>query len=278
MQTETTTQTETQTGGDAGQPWFSALPENLRADPSITKFKSLEDLAAGYVGLQKLMGHPKDKLAVIPDDPSEREKLAAKLWGFPDDPEKYSPALPEDLPADYRDPKKAPGLDWFTGIAKELRLPPNVAGRLYGEYVKFAQKAAADQKANAEAEQVRQFEAVKQAWGENFERNAAAANQALANLDRLLEANGNQGPKLAEVLDKAGLASHPTVVNAMLALSKFFREDTISGTSKPAASQASTRADELLRKSIELLGSNPEEAKRLAREAAELRLMASKGA
>ncbi|MCS7050866.1 MAG: hypothetical protein NZL87_04560, partial [Thermomicrobium sp.] len=218
----------------------------------------------------------REKLAVIPDDPAERSQLAAKLWGYPDDPASYSVPVPETVPAELRDPSKAPGLAWFSGVAKELKLPPSVAGELYSRYVDFAAKTAADQEAARSAEAAKQVEAIRQAWGENFERNAAAANQALSAIDRLLEANGHKGPKLVEVLDRAGLSSDPTVVNAMLALSRVFKEDTVAGTVKPQSMAAVDRANELLKRSISMMNDNPEEARRLAKEAAELRLLSQR--
>jgi enamine deaminase RidA (YjgF/YER057c/UK114 family) len=256
--------------------WYDSLPDNLRSEPSVLKFKSVEDLAAGYVGLQKLMGHPKEKLLVLPDDPNERSALAAKIAGYPEDPSSYDVPVPETVPADYRDPEKTPALGWFKGVAKELRIPPAVAGELYAKFIEYSSEVAKQKEADDQKRQVEQFELVKQQWGQDFDRNAAAANRALAAIDRLLEASGHKG-RLADVLEKAGLASEPTVVNAMLALSKFFREDTIAGTTKPTNSTMEARADELLRRSIELLGKNPEEARRLAREAADLRLVAKGG-
>ena len=53
-------------GGNAGGPWYSALPEDIRADPSITKYGDIETFARGHLAQSKLIGKPADRLLELP--------------------------------------------------------------------------------------------------------------------------------------------------------------------------------------------------------------------
>lgn len=80
--------------------WHDELEPDLRANPSITKFKSVGDLGKSYVELQKSLG--KDKV-VLPTDKSTPEEWKAfyKKIGAPDKAEDYD-VSDEDMPEQFR--------------------------------------------------------------------------------------------------------------------------------------------------------------------------------
>lgn len=76
--------------------WFDEFEPDLKANPSITKFKAPADLAKSYIELQKSLG--KDKV-VIPTEKSTPEEWRAfyKKLGAPDKDDEYD-VSDEDMP------------------------------------------------------------------------------------------------------------------------------------------------------------------------------------
>jgi hypothetical protein len=98
--------------GEGGGSWQSALPEDLRGDPNIAKFKTPADLAKSYVEASRMIGSSirppgpdaseeakkdfREKmmktvpgLIYAPDGDAEAEKLMLRRLGLPEKPEEY---------------------------------------------------------------------------------------------------------------------------------------------------------------------------------------------
>lgn len=255
--------------------WYDELPEGLRGQPAIQKFKGPAELAEAYVGLEKLMGHPKEKLVVLPDDEAERQALAAKILGVPE-PDKY------DIPTDGLDEAtvKSPVFEWFKGAAKDLRLPPAAARKLAEGWIEMAKQVAEQQDQERRDAVAKSVEALRLEWGPQFDARVAAAQRGLAAVQNLLDVAGHKGDKLVDVLTSAGLDSHPTVVKMFAEVNRFFREDAVAGTvgAHQGAQNASVMAqiekltDDAIKASA--LGDR-ERAVRLAEEATRLRALLS---
>lgn len=280
LQSDATTQAASPPPQEASaqeKPWYESLPDDLKSSPAVRKFKGVPDLAQAYVGLEKLMGHPKEKLAVIPDDEAERQALAARLLGVPE-PEKY------DIPVDGLDETivKSPVFEWFKNAAKELRLPPAAARKLAEGWAVLA-KQAQDQQDAARAEAVEKAIAeLKLEWGPQFDRRVADARAALGAVERLLQASGYKGEPLVDVLSEAGLDSHPGIVKMFAELRRFFREDAVAGTAGlTGAPQNSSVVEQIERLTDEAIKAandgDRERAYRLSHEAAKLRALLANG-
>jgi len=80
--------------------WYENLPPDLRNDPNITKYNSLEEFAKGSREMSKLIG--KDKV-ILPTDKSSDEDKAEfyKKLGRPEKADDYvvpeTPDLPDDI-------------------------------------------------------------------------------------------------------------------------------------------------------------------------------------
>jgi hypothetical protein len=76
--------------------WFDSLDNDLKSNPSVTKFKNPGDLAKSYIELQKALG--KDKV-VVPTDKSTPEEWKAffKKAGAPEKDDEYD-VSDEDMP------------------------------------------------------------------------------------------------------------------------------------------------------------------------------------
>lgn len=89
-------------GAGSGDPgisesnWTHALPENIRSDPSIAKYTSLEAFANGHLNAVKMIG--KDKITIPETDDQWSE--AYNRLGRPESPDGYQYQVPDGFEAD----------------------------------------------------------------------------------------------------------------------------------------------------------------------------------
>src|SRR6185369_12579211 len=76
------------TGGESQSPeWMAGLPDDLKGDATLTRYKSLDDLARGHLETKKLAS---SKL-IIPGDGATDEDWGKfyDALGRPESPDKY---------------------------------------------------------------------------------------------------------------------------------------------------------------------------------------------
>jgi hypothetical protein len=137
--------------------------------------------------------------------------------------EDYTFEMPEGIDLD-----KA-GVDEFTAIAKELKLPKDAADKLVGLEVKRLQKAQQDHVSLVEswAEQVNTDQEI---GGDKLAENLAVARKAV-------DAFGSPG--LKDLLNSTGLGNHPEVVKAFFKAGKAISEDGfVRGAPKSPATES----------------------------------------
>lgn len=135
----------------------------------------------------------------------------------------YTFEMPEGIDLD-----KA-GVDEFTAIAKELKLPKDAADKLVGLEVKRLQKAQQDHVTLVEswAEQVKVDQEI---GGDKLAENLAVARKAV-------DAFGSPG--LKDLLNSTGLGNHPEVVKAFFKAGKAISEDGfVRGAPKSPATES----------------------------------------
>lgn len=135
----------------------------------------------------------------------------------------YTFEMPEGIDLD-----KA-GVDEFTAIAKELKLPKDAAEKLVGLEVKRLQKAQQDHVTLVEswAEQVKVDQEI---GGDKLSENLAVARKAV-------DAFGSQA--LKDLLNSTGLGNHPEVVKAFFKAGKAISEDGfVRGAPKSPATES----------------------------------------
>ena len=121
---------------NAPPEWMSGLPDALKADKSLMNFKSVEDLAGGYVETKRLASSkvtlPKD------DDPDSLTRFAAAVR--PEDAAAYEIEVPEGQPSNFADTMRP--------VFHEAGLLPQQVAMLVKANNEFAQTMAAqaDQK------------------------------------------------------------------------------------------------------------------------------------
>jgi hypothetical protein len=163
--------------GAAQQSWRDGLSEDLKANPSLTKFEDVPSLAKGYVEAQSLIG----KKGIIPPGenatPEEMSTFYNSL-GRPDSVDGYEldSFKPPDVIADFWD---RDGMQEVAGILHEAGLTKAQASTVIEKYAEHQANTLGqpiqqirESKANAE-------KALKQEWGAAYNGKMDQAKQAL---------------------------------------------------------------------------------------------------
>lgn len=169
--TEASTQPPVQASNEAN--FSESLPEDLRGDATLQKFKDVGGLAKSYLELQKMTGSS----VRIPGEnatPEEQAKFFARL-GRPESPEKYALQRPE-LPEGMKWDEKLEGE--FRSTAHQIGLNDKQAQALLGWYSKWQ----LGQMENFEAGMKQTEEALKKEWGGDYEGKKALAQRAVVKL------------------------------------------------------------------------------------------------
>lgn len=89
-------------GGDGGQggggaaSWLDALPDDLKADATISRFKSIDELARGHIEAHKVA---KSKVPMPGESEESFNAFAAAIR--PETPDAYKIEVPEGQPTEY---------------------------------------------------------------------------------------------------------------------------------------------------------------------------------
>ncbi|TPM25709.1 hypothetical protein [Mesorhizobium sp. B2-3-4] len=251
---------------------FSGLSEGARKWVDTKGYKSHEDIVSAALSLEQKLG---TSVAVpAADAPKEEwEKFNSKLpeamrpVTSPDKLEFKRPeGLPENVP--YSDELATAAKQW----AVDAGATPKVAQAYHDKYVAYAaEQAKAAQTALAQSVEATHTELVKD-WGpvdsDGFKQKLEVSNRALKKLG-LVDAYKAKGILLAD-----GTLTDPQIARAFLAVGDaMFKEDTIDGGNAAVGENPFKRDSAGKIKSMTaisaLVKSDPERAKRLAREAGE---------
>lgn len=130
--------------------WTDALPEDLRSDESITKYKSIEEFAKGYKNVVGLVG--KKGLEAPSKDSSLAEWNGWDALGVPKEAEKYVEAI--------KRPELPDGIE-YDAAAEQALIETAVKNRMPVEHVQAVLDIATEMRVEAikaEAEQAKAAE------------------------------------------------------------------------------------------------------------------------
>lgn len=168
------------TGGNdngGGELWYSSLPEDLRGDSNITKYKSAEELARGHISAVSMLGRDK-----IPMPKSDAEYLDVyKRLGMPETKDDYKFEGNEyDIPENIY-PKREQEADRvaFRGWAHELGLTQKQAAGLYDRFMKHQVGSMQNINRHVDIEMAKCNDVMRQTWGEATDANLIVANRAM---------------------------------------------------------------------------------------------------
>lgn len=175
-ETEQTQETqETQQTQEQPKAWYDSLNPDLRANPSITKFKSADDLGKSYVELQKSLG--KDKV-VLPTEKSTPEEWKAfyRKIGAPEKAEEYD-VSDEDMPEQFR--LDATAKEEFRQKMHEAGLPKKHFEAAWKYY-----KESTLRRINQEAESIKNMRGtaeteLRKEWGAAYEAKVDGAQKVI---------------------------------------------------------------------------------------------------
>lgn len=259
-------------GGNAGGPWYSALPEDIRADPSITKYGDIETFARGHLAQSKLIGKPADRLLELPGAEDEQGRLGVlRRLGAPEKVDGYKLTAPEGTA-----PGLAPEGDLskaFLASAHKVGLLPGQAQAIYTDFIGSLNAAMTADEESGKLAQQEGVAGLKKEWGQAFDQNVAAARFAIEKL-------GGEG--LKDAFERHGLENDPAFAKAFAQIGKMLGEDKSGGAGGAggtggfgqilAPAEAQNRGNELLRLAMQQTDSF--EKKRLNAEAAKYFKMA----
>ena len=205
----------------------AGLPDDLKSEKSLEAIKDIPGLAKSYVEAQKMIG---GSVRVPKDDapPEEWAKFYAKT-GTPAKPEEYK----------FTRPALGEGVAWDEPFEREFLAMAHGVG-LNNKQV----QALMDMQAKHVEGQLRVLaekrkltvSALKQDWGEDFERRMTLAGRA----KNLLQEKAGIKPEEADAFfDGRGAGDDPVLLKIFHAIGEIFAEDGwIKG--ETAASQAQT--------------------------------------
>lgn len=267
-------------GGEAAPPAastiqeghaFAKLPADVLSNPSIQKFVEAQDplaaLAAGYVGVQKLVGVDPSQVVRM-DSLKEVDARTAHLQalGAPKEASGYefkaAEGTPEELAA-------GPVLDAMKEAAAKVGVLPDqfqeVVAAGIDVMAKQGQADPVDHNANIAALQL--------AFGDKFD---------LVSEDVVRAVEKTGGKELKEKLEAAGLATDPVIFKHFAEVGKLVpNDDAASGLAGTAGAGGMSkqgmlaRADDLNRQAVRTQAEDPFEARRMLDEAVALRMKAN---
>ncbi len=193
--------------------WFEALPDGLRANPTLQNFrnKDISAVAESLVESQKLVGGsvrlPNEK-----DTPADREAKLTNIYkqlGRPDAPDGYKINAPE---TDSGVRWNAVRADGFKAVAHKLGLTQSQAEGLVAYDLQEQSARAVDQSQAYNA----CMETLKQDWG-------VASPQMLGLSRRTAMTYFDQDTMQA--LDSSGMSNNPMFVKALAKIGKSLMEE-----------------------------------------------------
>lgn len=213
----------------AAEPsWRDELPEDLRNNPTLDKYSSVESLAKGYINASSMLGQ--DKL-VMPKSDEDWGDFYNKI-GRPEAPEGYefdAVALPEGTPVDEG------VLEEFKQIAHTTGLTAKQANELQKWYMEQTGNQFEGMIRNAEDEMANAQTELRTEWGNAYDQKLNQAMRAIREFG---------GDELAAELDATGLGNNVQIVKAFAkAGEKIMGDTTIEGNPEAGRTPAQLKAE-----------------------------------
>lgn len=255
------TEAATKAGGTffTEKTWRETLPQDLRTHPSLAKVANFEGMARSLINAQGLIGQDPNRLTVIPDGKDDAALLAHfDRLGRPKDATGYKLEPVQGAP-DFLKPE-GEFTKSMAALAHKAGLLPKQFQGLYSGFTAEMAKAAKAQADSAQEQHDKNLAAMQAKHGDGLDAHFAAANRGVQVLG---------GNELMDVLNAAGLGTHPLVVAALAKAAALTKEDGVGGGGGGGGNEGAddlvAQAKELQQKAINT--DNPRERRRLNEEA-----------
>ncbi len=198
----------------SGDNWRNGVPENIRNEPCLSRFKDVAALAKSYVAAQKLIGA--ERIAVPKgEDEASWEQLYDRL-GRPATPEEYKLNGETTVKVDpYTEM-------WFRNTAHQIGLSEKQAVRLKSAWEEMVQARGQVQAISQEEAQKLLDHEMRQEWGSVFEQKHRAAMRAVHRF-----ADGEVVSHLE------ALMGSKSALKFFSAVGEAISEDRVEGSGKP---------------------------------------------
>jgi hypothetical protein len=199
------------TGATETKSWRDTLPDDIKADPTLSKYSDVSNLAKAHVELQKKFGQ---KGIFKPADNASPEEIRAfrEAIGIPTDPAKYDLGKFEGVEV----PKET--IAWAQKMGAEQGIAPAAMKALMTEYMKIEAGVKTGTTKAAETAMKVGLESLKKEWGDAYDQNIQKANFVAEKMG---------GKDFVAELVKAGVHNSPTILKTLANAAKLYGEDTL---------------------------------------------------
>lgn len=194
---------------------IATLPEDIRAEPSLQSFKTVDDLAKSYVSSQKMIGTNRLPAPQPTWGEQEWNQHYAAL-GRPEKPEGYT------LPGDVKlregltmDPEK---LKSTWGELYKLGLNKKQAEGVMRHYMNSLNTTSEAEETMRQQQLASGVEALKRAHGDKYDAVVGIAKGVIAKF---------AGKEFVDFITENGLANHPQMVEFLHKIGSAMSEDTM---------------------------------------------------
>jgi hypothetical protein len=187
--------------------WRSALPEEIRDDPSFAKFNDVTSLASSYVNLQSHLGRDKIAKPVTDSDWDD----VYEFLGRPESADKYEIELPEGLPDEIASQFNDETLSSFKQEAHKLGLNAEQVKRLVAWQAGNMSNQHESYKGIIDQSMEQGETSLRQEWGRAYDQNLGFARKAFVEYG---------GDELAAKMESSGLGNDPDVLKAFANIAK----------------------------------------------------------
>lgn len=217
----------TGTGGGEASDWKHALPPELREDKSLGRYKTLADLASGYLNLQR---HLSGEKLVVPGKNATDEdwRQVYEKLGLPKDAKEYGVKFKDGTTVD----EKFAGE--FTQLAHKAGILPKQAQALADWFSEKNKEAETEYTNTLKQQREAEVGALKKEWGDAFDKKRGLANTVFSQLPGDLQ----------QALKEEGLTGNVKFTKALaLIAEKYLSEDQIKGGTQSSLNQALSPAE-----------------------------------
>jgi len=200
------------------------LPEDLRENETLSKFKDVGSLGSSYLELQKMVGS-RDKIPTEESTEEEVNSFYNKL-GRPESPDAYDIKVPDEGGTGMKYDQKL--YADFLQTAHQSGLTNKQAQDAIDFYAKMNEASSINSEAQMQQAKVDAETALKKEWGvKEYDRNLAISRRAF---------NRFADDDLKKFVQESGVSNNVSLIRFLHKIGKSFSDPKLEGSGKTAGS------------------------------------------
>jgi len=200
------------------------LPEDLRENETLNKFKDVGSLGSSYLELQKMVGS-RDKIPTEESTEEEVNSFYNKL-GRPESPDAYDIKVPDEGGTGMKYDQKL--YADFLQTAHQSGLTNKQAQDAIDFYAKMNEESSINSEAQMQQAKVDAETALKKEWGvKEYDRNLAISRRAF---------NRFADDDLKKFVQESGVSNNVSLIRFLHKIGKSFSDPKLEGSGKTAGS------------------------------------------